>query len=305
MPKLTCEEVRQIFIDKKYTPLFSEYINTRKRLLALTPDGYKVVTTLDRFKSGKMPFIISNKNPYTIENIRKWLVDNNKKFILLSNNFINANVHLEWKCLICSHIWKTSWARIKQGTSCSKCSHEKVATMARLNIDTIKERLSDIDPNIKILSNKYVNVGTKLHCKCLVDECGHEWNTPWNSLQSKYGCPKCGIIKRSKASVGTYNRVTAERNKKKWLDKNAIVYIIQCFNNEESFYKIGITTRSLRKRFRTKKELPYNYRIIDEVYTNLYEAIYIENKLHEKYKKYKYKPEIKFPGYSECFSKID
>lgn len=302
--KIAFKEAKQIFIDKGYVPLFVDYTNSREKLLAFTPDGYKVVTTLDRFKNGKMPFIICNRNSYTIENIRKWLVNNNKNFTLESNEFINANTHLIWKCSICNYVWKTTWARIKQGSSCSKCSHEKVASMTRLSINKIKKRLISINPDIEIVSTKYINAGTKLHCRCLIDECSHEWNPPWQALQSGYGCPKCGLKKRGKGSNGIHNKITAERNKRKWLNKSAIVYTIQCFNNEESFFKMGITTRDIKKRFRSKKEMPYNYRIIDIIYTNLYEAIYIENELHEKHGNHKYIPKIKFRGYTECFSMI-
>ena len=63
--------------------------------------------------------------------------------------------------------------------------------MKRLTIYEIKEMLSNINKNIKILDNVYINNHTKLKCKCLIDN--HEWETAWNNIKAGRGCPKCAI----------------------------------------------------------------------------------------------------------------
>lgn len=81
------------------------------------------------------------------------------------------------------------------------------------------------------------------------------------------------------------------------------VYIIRCYNKNEEFYKIGKTFTTIKQRFRDKKRLPYNYEVI-KVFINDYETISrLENKLHRKFKKYKYTPNLKFKGSNECFKR--
>jgi len=95
----------------------------------------------------------------------------------------------------------------------------------------------------------------------------------------------------------------------KWVEycnnkKNAdpIVYIIRCFNNNEEFIKIGITSRSVRKRFYNKKSMPYEYEVIKEIKGSAGFVFNKENELHSLYSEYKYKPSIYFGGETECFN---
>ena len=112
------------------------------------------------------------------------------------------------------------------------------------------------------------------------------------------GCQKC-----SKESLdGGYNQKVAERKKEEWMLKPAMVYTIQCWNDDEEFYKIGITTTSIEMRFKDSY-IPYRYRLIDVIYTNLYDAVYLEAKMHKENKS-KYIPKLYFKGYTECFSSL-
>lgn len=112
------------------------------------------------------------------------------------------------------------------------------------------------------------------------------------------GCPKC-----SKESLeGGYNPKVAESKKEEWLLKPAKVYTIQCWNDDEEFYKIGITTTSIEMRFKDSY-MPYRYRVLDVIHTNLYDAVHLERKMHEE-NKTTYTPKLYFKGYTECFSSL-
>lgn len=100
---------------------------------------------------------------------------------------------------------------------------------------------------------------------------------------------------------GVYNKTLIERHKDKYKNMFCMVYKIKLYNKNENFYKIGITTRNTKHR---AKNFPYKFEIIDEINTNLYEAYYLEQKLHKELKEYKYKPLITFGGQTECFTKI-
>lgn len=80
------------------------------------------------------------------------------------------------------------------------------------------------------------------------------------------------------------------------------VYIIACFNNNEYFIKIGRTFNTVSKRFSGNK-MPYNFVLLKSYsFNSLLSCSVFEKQLHNKYKKLSYKPNIKFKGYTECFT---
>ena len=59
----------------------------------------------------------------------------------------------------------------------------------KLTLEEIKDRLKEINPNVEVLDDKYIDNFTKLKCKCLID--GHEWEVTWDNLSHNRGCPVC------------------------------------------------------------------------------------------------------------------
>lgn len=81
------------------------------------------------------------------------------------------------------------------------------------------------------------------------------------------------------------------------------LYVIECFNDNERFIKIGRTYCTIGQRFCDTKSMPYQYELIYEIKDdNPYLIFNLENKLKKEYKPHKYKPLIKFTGQNECFS---
>ena len=78
--------------------------------------------------------------------------------------------------------------------------------------------------------------------------------------------------------------------------------MIVCYNDNESFYKIGITSNSIKERYSSKSSMPYNYNIIQEIQGNPEDIFRFERFLHYLFFPYKYSPLIKFAGSAkECF----
>lgn len=81
--------------------------------------------------------------------------------------------------------------------------------------------------------------------------------------------------------------------------------LIDHFSNSETFFKIGITKRSVADRYSTKSRMPYEH---DTVLTILDEpgVIYdLEKKYKEGLKPYAHKPKVYFDGsVTECFTKL-
>lgn len=181
-----------------------------------------------------------------------------------------------------------------RGSGCKKCADDaRKMTVAEFKkrareIHTIDYDYSKVDISG---SKKVVLIGCPLH--------GFFKQRVVNHLNGK-GCATCGM------SSGGWTRTSFQsactRNNSSGL---GILYILKCKNSSEVFYKIGITSRSVKKRFDYKKLMPYDFEV---EYIVKQKGLYIYN-LEQKLKKvlanYKYIPEIKFGGHlTECFATI-
>jgi len=148
------------------------------------------------------------------------------------------------------------------------------------------------------ISNKNIQYICKIH--------GNILQSPGCHLSGR-GCNKCKYniisIKNSQNESGGYNLSNWKQRaeKSKYFDSFK-VYIIECWNDEEVFYKIGRTFTTVEKRF---IKIPYNYKII-KIFENKVDTIYqLEIDLKNKNKYNKYLPKIWFSGSKECFNKIE
>lgn len=102
-------------------------------------------------------------------------------------------------------------------------------------------------------------------------------------------------------SLGIFNLKNIEKNKLEFINKKCILYKIKLFNENEVFYKVGITTTPISNRFR---QIPYNIEIIELIDTNLYDGYNQEKQIHKQLSKSKYSPQIQFGGKTECFTNL-
>lgn len=111
----------------------------------------------------------------------------------------------------------------------------------------------------------------------------------------KRGCPKCAL-ELNLFCLKTFKMLCIKNN-----NNLGIFYIIKCFNESECFYKLGITSKSIKERYRTKHKMPYKYEIIQEVVDTPENIWQLEKLLKEYVKNFKYTPLIIFGGYTETF----
>lgn len=109
------------------------------------------------------------------------------------------------------------------------------------------------------------------------------------------GCKFCALEKTG---------WTTKQKFKERCNKQGLLYIIECFNNEEHFYKIGITSRSIKERYSSSYHMPYNYKVVQEIVGDAGLIWDLEKLLHTYLKNsgLHYIPKVKFGGHlSECF----
>ena len=110
------------------------------------------------------------------------------------------------------------------------------------------------------------------------------------------GCPSCGKIQSGFSLTLFKNRCNKNNN------GVGIFYIIKCFNETEEFYKIGITSKSIKQRYSNKSRMPYKYIITQEIQDTPENIFKLENIIKKYFLKFKYEPLFKFHGSStECF----
>jgi len=152
----------------------------------------------------------------------------------------------------------------------------------------------------------YVDCLTKIKIWCKVHK-EYFLQVPYYHLYGA-GCEKCGKI--------TYTE-NAKNNPSGWSYKDwdsaakrsstfesFKVYIIKCRNDKETFFKVGKTYTAIGKRFRDKKLMPYNWKLIKEIIGDARTICELETSIKAKNKQHQYFPEISFKGKGECFKKI-
>jgi hypothetical protein len=102
--------------------------------------------------------------------------------------------------------------------------------------------------------------------------------SPAQHIDKMCGCGECGF---EIAQLGkTLNKLSYEES-----NVPGIFYIIKCYNDIESFFKVGITTKTVSQRFRSKYYMPYNYEILLEHQTTIVGAFELERDALKKIQK--------------------
>lgn len=112
-------------------------------------------------------------------------------------------------------------------------------------------------------------------------------------------CPHCS----SEASGWGLTKFIGHCSKN--ADGSGILYVIKCFNDNECFYKIGVTSKSIGIRFGSKTLMPYEYSVCYELSGSPEFVFGAERSLHRLLAKYSYQPLIYFGGITECFTTIE
>jgi hypothetical protein len=83
------------------------------------------------------------------------------------------------------------------------------------------------------------------------------------------------------------------------------VYLVKLWNEEESFYKIGVSCHKFSRfyqlmKFGYKAEIVFMTLRLDS-----YLAYDLESYLQDEFSSFSYLPKVKFGGYTECFQDLD
>ena len=222
------------------------------------------------------------------------------------NNYIYTNVvyvdsrtKVLIQCRQCEDKFLMRPANHIYGQGCRKCGHKRTGLKRRLSqqefINRLKQQYGDSlvydDVRFTTLSDS-VTVACREH--------GQFKQRGDYLLDNKIACPEC--VKKSKQSkanrLGSYTLDSVNKQP----DKKAIFYILKMFDDAEEFFKVGITTQPIHRRFPRLQVKGYRIRPVLVQEATLKEAFLKEQDLLQRYSNEKYAPIRKFNGHTECFA---
>lgn len=242
------------------------------------------------FKSGK-------SNSLGFEEFKKRSIKlHGDKFDLSKVEYINTNTKVRIKCN--KHGWQLIEPRHHlKGSGCYSCGREsfsekivKYPNRESLIKDLVDKHVDRYD--YSIIKEKNYKLSDKISYICPI----HGLKTQIISVHIKgKGCNECRFYGYTELDYVNYCK-----------DNNILstdYYIIKMFNECEEFYKLGITSKGVKERYGRKRNLKdYSY---EEIYVKSLDtsvAWRFEESIKKDLIKFKYKPNIHFAGYTECFN---
>lgn len=169
--KYNLEEVKEIFRDKGYVPLFSEYKNTKQKLDFLNANGYKGSISLNKINNIDNYLYFSIFNPFTIHNINHYCEKNGFLCRVYEQDYKGIDEYLKAKCLICGKDFETTWhiiqgKRYKEYKKCCKNCSNKLTHKNHLSKYSLEDaKKIFLKNNLILLENKYVNNSIRMNCE--------------------------------------------------------------------------------------------------------------------------------------------
>jgi len=148
---------------------------------------------------------------------------------------------------------------LMQRGNCPKCSKKHRRTEKEF-IEDAKKLHNSL---YSYVNCNYVNMNTKINIVC--KKHGIFTQTPASHINSKNGCPLC-----------------AEEKKGYSIDKPGRLYYLKVTRNNHTFYKIGITNNTVKRRYDSETKVKYEV-IYEEYYKNGEIPLIIEQQIKNTY----------------------
>ena len=276
-------------------------IKDKSRFIVKTKYGIHDVYR-GHLKDGKIPTIITaiDKNEYIINKIKEI---HGNKYDYSKINYIGTKDKLVLKCPIHGEFKITANSLINQKAGCLLCGRDTLQKKKTKSIDDFIE-LANLKHNFKYNYSKIIYEKRSSIVEIICPIHGSFLQKVKDHLQGK-GCMKCSIDAHSEAfklnpsGWGCTDWVNKGNLSKKF--DSFKVYVLECFNDNERFIKIGRTYNKVSERFHCNKLMPYEYKVIKIIEGSGRYIFNEENNIKKRFLGDKYLPKIEFPGMYECF----
>lgn len=193
----------------------------------------------------------------------------------------------EFICKIHGKSFRKSWRTLKKYGPLCECCRIKPLNILLKELKSVHGDKYDYS----LIHLDYIGAHSKVRIICSYH---NEFIQSVSSHLSGTGCPGCSEgTGWSKTDFVKYSNLKTQGK--------VHLYVIKCFNKDEEFYKVGLTGRSINKRFKSKKYMPYKYEVLYDFLLDAASAWTLEKNILKTFAQYQYIPKIFFGGYTECF----
>ncbi len=209
-------------------------------------------------------------------------------------DYINSNTKIEIICPLHGKFEQLPSNHLS-GMECMACGYIRVSNGRLSNKAQFIERSKVRHGDTYTYNNVVYQNSNKIPVLITCQFHGDFLQRPDSHISGR-GCPKCKLEYNGYTKTGWITKANG---------KQGTFYVIKCWNGTEKFYKIGITFNGVKKRYKTKAEMPYKWEIVREIKSFDLDYLWkleVENK--RKLRQFKYKPLIYFGGETECFYSI-
>lgn len=298
----TLEEFRKIFYNK-YPDSELEILELYERDFCIVKDKYGTCkVNKGNLIKGCKPSIetATNKEEYLTNQIKEFFPKNLEQYSILKYKKQNE-VIVQNKYGICSPFA----GDLLKG-------HLPYIVSALNKTDYFINQAQEVHKSIYTYENTtYSSYNVKLTVTCKYH---NDFLITPHALLDGGGCAKCAHIKNGVM----HSENPTGWNKTNWYNSalrskrfsGFKVYLIECWNENEHFFKIGRTFVEIKNRF-SGINLPYDYKILETfefkelTKENCDRCFDLEVELKKNNKKYKYVPIKQFCGRKECFSELN
>ena len=212
------------------------------------------------------------------------------------SNVEYQTIHTKVEIICPEHgtFWQKPSSHLR-GFQCPQCKNDRMKASMTLSTEIFSKKARQTHGDWYDYSQ--VNYqGSKEEVEIICPVHGSFWQIPNNHLNGQK-CPYCSI------GVGEYYAY-------KWLyecseeyDIPCLVYLIEMYDEQERFLKMGITLRSVNERYRSRTHTKgYNYTTIIEKLTTKKEGVLKELQAKNDLCGNRYHPMKSFDGWTECFT---
>lgn len=220
----------------------------------------------------------------------------NFKFDYSLCEWTNVNTAVRIICPIHGEFTQKPQDHYSSKHGCQQCGNNKLSTPHnKISCEDFIQQCAELHNNRYTYEQVvYTRITDEIIVTCPVH--GNYTTIARNHYQGRGVCPNC-----YKRNSGFYSEgyFTNHPEAKGIAGK---LYFVRLYNDDESFYKVGITKHSAYHRFYVDDRIPYNIEVIKEVEMPLYEAYIREQQILEEYKDYYVEPNIDFAGRTECLN---
>lgn len=299
---MASKKTREQFINElsKIQPnikLIGDYINSETKTIVEDTLEIKYLVVPYKLLQNREPSILSalDKNEAFILKAKR---THGEKYSYLNSVYLNQIDKITVTCNIHGD-FKISPVRLFSGQGCKNCGFTARGLKKRTTNENFKLKAKKIHKGF--YSYNLVDYkGDKEKVKIICPKHGVFEQISGTHLQGR-GCQKCKIEKISNsAKLNSYGWSFTKWSKKSKNNK-ANLYIIECYDKNERFLKVGITIYDVKKRYPGKREMPYIFKILKEENGSTKKIYKMEQSIKKTFKNNKYTPSIKFNGMYECY----